>query len=111
MLMQRHDHYGLEQAWHDHVGADREQARRCAHGEHDMLATASPGVVVCRFCRTLGVCLWCGMTLPQGACIVVCATHVGAVHWQAKQHQSRSAGTGTRRSFQHQESEEELHDL
>jgi hypothetical protein len=66
------------------IEEDRAQRMRCQRGEHDMLATASPGVVVCRLCRTLGVCLWCGLTLPSGACVVVCARHVGAVRWQAR---------------------------
>ena len=66
------------------IEEDRAQRMRCQRGEHDMLATASPGVVVCRLCRTLGVCLWCGLTLPHGACVVVCARHVGAVRWQAR---------------------------
>jgi hypothetical protein len=66
------------------IEEDQQQMLRCQRGQHDMLATASPGVVVCRLCRTLGVCLWCGMTLPQGACITVCAKHVGAVQWQAR---------------------------
>ena len=57
------------------IEEDRAQHLRCQRGEHDMLATASPGV---------GVCLWCGLTLPHGACVVVCATHIGAVRWQAR---------------------------
>jgi hypothetical protein len=43
-------------------------------------------MVICRVCRTLGVCLWCSLTLPQGVCITVCPKHVGAVNWQAKRH-------------------------
>ena len=31
----------------------------------------------------LRVCLWCGLSLPHGACIVVCPKHVGFVRWQA----------------------------
>ena len=69
------------------IEEDRAQRLRCQRGEHDMLATASPGVVVCRWCRTLGVCLWCGLTLPHGACIVVCSKHIGAVQWQARHRQ------------------------
>ena len=66
------------------IEEDRAQHLRCQRGEHDLLATASPSVVVCRLCRTLGVCLWCGLTLPSGACVVVCSRHVGAVRWQAR---------------------------
>ncbi len=64
--------------------ADQKQRSRCQRGEHDMLATASPGMVVCRLCRTLVGCLWCELTLPHGACVVVCSKHVGAVSWQAR---------------------------
>src|SRR5579859_665747 len=65
--------------------ADRLQRHRCQRGAHDMLATATPGIVVCRLCRTLGVCLWCGVSLPLGACISVCSKHLGLVRWQARQ--------------------------
>ena len=81
-----------------------QQRTRCQRGEHDMLATASPGVVVCRLCRTLGVCLWCGLTLPHGACIVVCAKHVGAVNWQA-----RHLPTGKTRTLYAKEAGHEPH--
>src|SRR5260370_13945783 len=77
----------LLQALRDQVEADQQQRIRCQHGEHEMLATASPGIVICRLCRTLGVCLWCGLTLPPGACIVVCDKHLRTVRWQAKQPQ------------------------
>jgi len=80
----QHEPPSLAQALHVQMEADRAQHLRCQRGDHDMLATASPGVVVCRLCRTLGVCLWCGLTLPQGACVVVCARHIGAVRWQAR---------------------------
>ncbi len=73
--------------------ADQQQRIRCQRGEHDMLATASPGFVVCRLCRTLGVCLWCGLTLPHGACVVVCSKRVGAVRWQARHLQTVEART------------------
>ena len=63
--------------------ADRAQLRHCQQGEHDMLATPTPGVAACRVCRTLGVCLLCGLSLPYGACIVVCPKHIGFVRWQA----------------------------
>lgn len=69
--------------------ADQQQLLRCQHGQHVMLATASPGVVICRVCRTLGVCLWCGLTLPYGACVVVCSKHIGAVRWQARHFRTR----------------------
>ena len=81
--------------------ADQQQMLRCQHGEHDMLATASPGVVVCRVCRTLGVCLWCGLTMPSGACIVVCAKHVGAVQWQARHHRTVEARMPQTKEGQH----------
>ncbi len=74
----------LLQALREQMEADQQQMLRCQRGQHDMLATASPGMVICRVCRTLGVCLWCGLNLPHGACISVCAKHIGAVHWQAR---------------------------
>jgi hypothetical protein len=76
----------LLQAPHEQREVDQQQMLRCQHGEHDLLATASPGMVICR------VCLWCGLTLPQGACIVVCAKHIGAVQWQAR-HPRTARGT------------------
>jgi hypothetical protein len=82
--------------------ADQQQRIRCLRGEHDMLATASPGVVVCRLCRTLGVCLRCGLTLPHGACVVVCARHVGAVQWQARQQRTVEAGTRDAKEARHE---------
>jgi len=78
---------------HAVIEEDRAQHLRCQRGEHQMLATASPGVVVCRLCRTLGVCLWCGLTLLYGACVVVCAKHIGAVQWQARPHRTVEART------------------
>ena len=66
---------------------DRAQRIRCQRGDHDMLSTASPGVVVCRLCRVVGVCLWCGMTLPQDACVLPCPTHTDLVAWQARHSQ------------------------
>ena len=78
---------------HAVIEEDRAQHLRCQRGEHDMLATDSPGVVVCRLCRTLGVCLWCGLTLPHSACIVVCSKHVGTVNWQARHSRTVEART------------------
>ncbi len=74
----------LLQAVRDQMIADQQQMLRCQRGHRDMLATATPGVVVCRLCRTLGVCLWCGLSLPYGACITVCAKHIGTVTQQAR---------------------------
>lgn len=74
----------LLQALREQMEVDQQQLLRCQRGEHDMLATASPGVVVCRLCRTLGVCLWCGWSLPLGACITLCSKHIGLVRWQAR---------------------------
>ena len=71
-------------AFQQHVEADRRQWRRCQRGAHDMLATATPGIVVCRCCRTLGVCMWCGWSLPLGACICVCSQHLALMRWQAR---------------------------
>lgn len=79
MIDERHP---LLQALCERLEADQQQRLRCQHGEHDPLATASAGVVVCR------VCLWCGLALPYGACVVVCSRHVGAVQWQARHFQS-----------------------
>ena len=83
----QHEQPSLAHALHAQLEADRVQYLRCQHGEHDMLATASPGMVICRVCRTPGVCLWCGFTLPYGACITVCAKHIGVVQWQARHRQ------------------------
>ncbi|MGH2496866.1 MAG: hypothetical protein ACRDIV_19355 [Ktedonobacteraceae bacterium] len=71
-------------ALREQMEADQQQLLRCQRGQHDMLATATPGVVICRLCRTLGVCLWCGLSLPQGACISVCAKHTGTVTQQVR---------------------------
>jgi hypothetical protein len=94
----------LFQALREQMEADQQQMLRCQRGEHDLLATASPGVVVCRLCRTLGVCLWCGLTLPHGACVVVCAKHVGAVQWQARHTCSVEAGTSQAKEAPHHDS-------
>ena|SRR5260370_6488030 len=94
----------LLQALCEQMEADQEQMLRCQHGEHDLLATASPGMAICRMCRTLEVCLWCGLTLPHGACIVVCAKHVGAVNWQA-----RHLPTGKTRTLYAKETGHEPH--
>ncbi|MGH2496118.1 MAG: hypothetical protein ACRDIV_15600 [Ktedonobacteraceae bacterium] len=80
----------LLQALRAQLEADQQQMLRCQRGQHDMLATATPGVVICRLCRTLGVCLWCGFNLPPGACISVCAKHIGTVTQQAKGRSSRT---------------------
>ena len=77
MIEHRHS---LLPALHQQMEADR---LHCQRGMHDMLATVPPVVVVCRRCRTLGVCLWCGWSLPLGACITVCSQHLGLVRWQA----------------------------
>lgn len=81
-------------ALREQMDADQQQRRRCQHGHHDMLATATPGVVVCRVCRTLGICLWCGYNLPPGACISVCSKHVGVVQQQAKRRRTRTVEAG-----------------
>lgn len=44
----------LLQALREQLETDQQQMLRCQRGEHDMLATASPGVVICRLCRTAG---------------------------------------------------------
>ena len=93
MIDERHP---LLQALREQMEADQEQMLRCQHGNHDMLATASPGMVICRVCRTLGVCLWCGLTLPHGACVVVCSKHVGAVQWQARHQRTIEARNAPR---------------
>ncbi|HEV2457380.1 MAG TPA: hypothetical protein VGS80_03375 [Ktedonobacterales bacterium] len=67
--------------------ADLAQMQRCQEGNHQMEATRSPGVVVCIVCRTVGVCLWCGCTLPAGACIIVCPPHRALADWQAAHRQ------------------------
>jgi hypothetical protein len=46
------------------IEVDLAQLKRCQHNEHAMQATQSPGVVVCTFCRMVGVCLWCGVVPP-----------------------------------------------
>jgi hypothetical protein len=67
------------------IQADLEQMARCAQGEHQMEATRSPGLFVCTFCRTVGVCPWCGLILPDGACLYVCPQHRATVAQQAAQ--------------------------
>ncbi len=57
------------------IEVDLAQLKRCQHNEHAMQATQSPGVVVCTFCRRVGVCLWCGVVPPQGASIAPCRAH------------------------------------
>jgi len=57
------------------IAADLAQIEHCQQGEHVMQATQSPGVVICHFCRTLGVCPRCGVIPPAGACLQVCPTH------------------------------------
>ncbi len=99
----QHERPSLARALSAQLEADRAQYLRCQRGGHEMLATASPGVVVCRLCRTLGVCLWCGLTLPHGACAVVCARHVGAVQWQARHLRTVEARTAqTQEGQQHE---------
>ena len=85
------------------IDEDQQQRLRCQRGEHDMLATASPGVVVCRLCRTLVVCLWCGLTLPHDACVVVCVKHVGADQWQGRHSRTIEAGTPDTKETAHHE--------
>lgn len=65
------------------IEADLALMARCQQGAHQMQATRSPGVFVCHRCRTLGVCPWCGLIPPDGACITVCPTHRETVAWQA----------------------------
>ncbi len=65
------------------IEADLAQIERCQQGEHMMQATQSPGVVVCTFCRTVGVCPRCSVIPPQGAVIVICPDHRDLVKWQA----------------------------
>jgi hypothetical protein len=99
----QHEPPSLAGALYAQLEADRAQSLRCQRGEHDMLATASPGVVICRLCRTLGVCLWCGLTLPHGACVVVCSKHLGAAHWQARHQRTAEAQTpNTKEGQQHE---------
>lgn len=57
------------------IEVDLAQLKRCQHNEHAMQATQSPGVVVCTFCRMVGICLWCGVVPPQGASIAPCRAH------------------------------------
>jgi hypothetical protein len=65
------------------IEADLAQMQRCQQGDHQLEATRSPGVFVCHLCRTVGVCLWCGLTPPAGACLTVCPGHRDLVEWQA----------------------------
>ncbi len=57
------------------IEVDLAQFKRCQRDEHAMQATQSPSVVVCMFCRRVGVCLWCGVVPPQGASIAPCRAH------------------------------------
>jgi hypothetical protein len=57
------------------IEADLTQIKRCQRGEHSMQATQSAGMVVCIRCLTIGVCLWCGVIPPHGACIITCPAH------------------------------------
>lgn len=67
------------------IQADLEQMASCGQGEHQMEATRSPGLFVCPRCRTVGVCPWCGLVPPDGACITVCPQHRETVVRQAAQ--------------------------
>jgi hypothetical protein len=59
------------------------QIKACQAGEHRLEATKSPGVLVCRVYRIVGVCLWCGLIPPAGAVILVCPAHRDFVRLQA----------------------------
>jgi hypothetical protein len=65
------------------IAADLAQIKGCQAGEHRLEATKSRGVLVCRVCHTIGVCLWCGVLPPAGAVIVVCPAHRDFVRLQA----------------------------
>ena len=62
-------------ALHRRIKSDLAQIKQCQLGAHDMQVTQSSGVVVCAFCRMVGVCLWCGVIPPQGAHVVPCPAH------------------------------------
>ena len=65
------------------IEADLAQIKRCQAGDHCLEATKSPGVLVCRMCHIVGVCLWCGLIPPAGAVIVICLAHRDFVRLQA----------------------------
>jgi hypothetical protein len=65
------------------IEADLAQIKRYQAGDHCLEATKSPGVLVCRMCRIVGVCLWCGLIPPAGAVIVICPAHRDFVRLQA----------------------------
>ncbi len=71
------------------VMAEFEQMQRCQQDKHVMEATKSAGVVVCRFCRIVGVCPWCGLVPPAGACITVCPAHRDFVALQVEAERSK----------------------
>jgi hypothetical protein len=71
------------QALRRRIEADLAQIKRCQAGDHRLDVTKSPGVSVCRMCRMVGVCLWCGLIPPQGAVIVICPAHRDFVRLQA----------------------------
>ena len=71
------------QALQRRIEADLAQIKRCQAGDHRLEATKSPGVSVCRMCRIVGVCLWCGLIPPQGAVIVICPAHHDFARLQA----------------------------
>jgi hypothetical protein len=65
------------------IEADLAQIKACQTGDHCLEATRSPGVLVCRVCRIVGVCLWCGPIPPPGAVILVCPAHRDFARLQA----------------------------
>lgn len=71
------------QALRRRIEADLAQIKRCQAGDHRLEATKSPGVLVCRMCHIVGVCLWCGLIPPPGAVIVICPAHRDFVRLQA----------------------------
>jgi len=71
------------QALRQQIEADLAQIKRCQAGEHLLEATKSPGVLVCRVCRIVGVCLWCELIPPPGAVILVCPAHRDFARLQA----------------------------
>lgn len=74
------------------IEADLAQIRQCQAGNHRMETTQSPGVVVCRLCRIVGVCPWCGHPVPARACISVCPEHAPLVAWQVTNAQKEEEG-------------------
>ena len=71
------------QALRRRIEADLAQIKRCQAGDHRLEATKSPGVWMCRLCRRVGVCLWCGLIPPPGAAIMICPAHHDFVRVQA----------------------------